>query len=109
MLIHLQSQLKRHIVIVGRRNDCSQSPVDAYDRFQVATGLTTIVEAADKDTANVHLQPLNPLEIVCSNVLLLTAKRSIDKGEKLSLNMLDGQLDTSVKVPLTDMELLGRP
>lgn len=109
MLVHLQSQLKRHFVVVGRRSYSSRSSGDkqTFDRFQVATGLATIVEPADADTANVHLQPLNQLEILCSNVLLLTAKRPLAKGEKLSMDLLSKHFDTTAKVPVTDAELLS--
>lgn len=110
MLLRMQSQLKRNLVVVARRNYRSLSSTDAYDRFQVATGLATIVEpAAEENQANVHLQVLNPLEIVRSNILLLTAKRSLEKGEKLSMDLSSGHFDTSAQAPVIDTELLGRP
>lgn len=106
VLIRHLSQLKRNIVVVGRRNYRPVSSVTAYDRFQVATGLATIVEpAAQASEANVHLHFLNPLEIVRSNILLVTAKRPLAKGEKLSMDLFTGHFDASTKAPVTDTEL----
>ena len=94
---------------MGRPNYRSLSKADAYDRFQVATGLVAIVEPVEEEqAANLQLQFLNPLEIVRSNVLLATAKRPIASGEKLSMDLTSGHFETAAtaKPPVTDLELL---